>query len=151
MQIVMHPIRRMLTVWRLQCRTPAASRDEEEGVEGPALSKHGQELQRLLKSTGLSESDEDVSNEVTQGFFSLSWLGPVPLALLFFFFLLVLWAQSARSRQDVPMRVISSTATYVLGWYAARCWPQRLHNFGWYKVSLLHGLKNQGEAYLIPT
>ena len=40
--------------------SPTASAEEEE-EEGRGLSKQGRELQRLLKTTGLSESDnEDV-------------------------------------------------------------------------------------------
>ena len=46
------------------CRSPTASQEDEEGQEGNMLSKHGKELQRLLKNTGLSESDDDVANEV---------------------------------------------------------------------------------------
>ncbi len=46
------------------CRSPTASQEDEEVEEGNSLSKHGRELQRLLKTTGLSESDDDPSNEV---------------------------------------------------------------------------------------
>ena len=45
-------------------RSPAASQEDEEADESNSLSKHGRELQRLLKTTGLSESDDDPSNEV---------------------------------------------------------------------------------------
>ena len=45
-------------------RTPTASQDDEEGEEGVHLSKHGQEVQRLLKRTGLSDSEEEPPNEV---------------------------------------------------------------------------------------
>lgn len=45
-------------------RSPTASQEDEEVEEGNSLSKHGRELQRLLKTTGLSESDDDPSNEV---------------------------------------------------------------------------------------
>ena len=38
--------------------SPTAS-GEEEGDEGRGLSKQGRELQRLLKTTGLSESDNE--------------------------------------------------------------------------------------------
>ena len=48
-----------------KCRTPATSQDpsreDQEAEENDKnLSKHGRELQRLLKNTGLSESDEEV-------------------------------------------------------------------------------------------
>lgn len=46
-------------------RTPTNSQDDEGAEEGGGLSKHGLEVQRLLKRAGLSESDEDASLEVT--------------------------------------------------------------------------------------
>ena len=45
-------------------RTPTNSQDDEGPEEGGNLSKHGREVQRLLKRAGLSESDEDASIEV---------------------------------------------------------------------------------------
>ena len=50
-------------------RSPAASQEDEEAEEGNSLSKHGRELQRLLKTTGLSDSDDDPSNEVNLAHF----------------------------------------------------------------------------------
>ena len=50
------------------CRSPTASQEDEAGEGGNALSKHGKELQKLLKKTGLSESDDDESNLVRAAF-----------------------------------------------------------------------------------
>jgi len=55
-------------------RSPAASQEDEEAEEGNSLSKHGRELQRLLKTTGLSESDDDPSNEVRSILLQISCL-----------------------------------------------------------------------------
>ncbi len=55
-------------------RSPAASQEDEEAEEGNSLSKHGRELQRLLKTTGLSESDDDPSNEVKSVLLQISCL-----------------------------------------------------------------------------
>jgi hypothetical protein len=55
-------------------RSPAASQEDEEAEEGNSLSKHGRELQRLLKTTGLSESDDDPSNEVKPVLHTISCL-----------------------------------------------------------------------------
>ncbi|KAL3131962.1 hypothetical protein ABBQ38_007658 [Trebouxia sp. C0009 RCD-2024] len=44
-------------------QTPTNSQDDEGPEEGGNLSKHGREVQRLLKRAGLSESDEDASHE----------------------------------------------------------------------------------------
>ncbi len=58
-------------------RSPAASQEDEEAEEGNSLSKHGRELQRLLKTTGLSESDDDPSNEVKSVLLQISCLPSV--------------------------------------------------------------------------
>lgn len=46
-------------------RTPTASQDDEEQEGGENLSKHGLEVQRLLKRAGLSESDDEPSNQAS--------------------------------------------------------------------------------------
>ena len=51
-------------------RTPTASQDDEEQVGGRNLSKHGLEVQQLLKRAGLSESDDDPSNQASSLLFA---------------------------------------------------------------------------------